>query len=231
MTDATTNDEAPRRKKGKGERVAPSLVLNNSTMRKYFPPPPKKVGAPTTFTAEMGDRICAWIAEGKTLYSFCLQEGTPNIATVSDWRRTQPVFDKNYARARDDGWDVFAEKLIERSIDVRPEYAQSRRLEIDAGKWYLSKVAHRRYGDRLDVKQEITGPGGGPLQLEAVLLKPELLASLDEAEVLALRSAVAKLAAPVIEAVATPVAEAAASMSSGAHGAGVDASDGDDGEG
>jgi hypothetical protein len=38
-------------------------------------------------------------------------------------------------RARDVGWDVFAEKLVERSIDVPPELAQRRRLEADVGKW------------------------------------------------------------------------------------------------
>jgi hypothetical protein len=147
----------------------------------------------------MGDRICAWIAEGKTLYSFCLQEGTPNITTVYDWRRAQPDFDKNYARARDDGWDVFAEKLIERSIDVPAELAQSRRLEVDAGKWYLSKVAARRYGDRIDVKQEISGLGGGPIQIQALLgliENPAVMEKLTELQIEAIRSAALALAAP-----------------------------------
>lgn len=97
-------------------------------------------------------------------------------------------------------------------------------MEVDTGKWLLGKMC-KRYSDKVDVRQQISGPDGGPVQidLQAVLLKPELLAGLEESEVLALRSAVAKLAAPVIEAVATPVAEVVTSVSPGAGGNSADA--------
>ena len=32
-----------------------------------------------------------------------------------------------------------------------------RRLKIDARKWYLSKCCPKKYGDKLDIKQEIDG--------------------------------------------------------------------------
>lgn len=148
----------------------------------------------------MADRICKWVAEGKTLYSFCLLEGTPNYFTVADWRRAHPDFAQKYARAKDDGWDVFAEKLVERSVDVPPDLAQSRRLEVDTGKWLLSKLAARRYGDRIEVKSEISG--SVQVDLQAVLLRPEILERLDEAQIGALRSAIALLAAPAAAGVA-----------------------------
>jgi hypothetical protein len=140
----------------------------------------------------------------------------------ADWRRAHPDFDQKYARAKDDGWDVFAEKLVERSVDVPPELAQSRRLEVDTGKWLLSKLAARRYGDRLEVKSEISGPNGGPLQVEMllnVLLTPANLERLSDIEVQSIRSAAAKLAlpapGPVIEGV---IAESAAGVAVGRAG-------------
>jgi hypothetical protein len=200
MTASTTEDRPTwKAKKKKGEaRPAPAVILNGSNVDQYFPPPKRKVGAPSTYSEKMVDQICEWLSEGKSLLAFCEQEGTPDYHTVRDWRRARPEFDARYMRAKDEGLDAYAENLIKRSVDVPAELANARKLEIDTGKWYLSKIAHRRYGDRLDVKTELTGPNGGPLQLDiqAVLLSPESLARLDEAEVAVLRSAIAKLMAP-----------------------------------
>jgi hypothetical protein len=106
--------------------------------------------------------------------------------TVLTWLARYPEFAVSYAQARDVGWDVFAEKIVERATDVPPELAQSRKLEVDTGKWLLSKLAARRYGDRIDVKQELTGPGGGPIQVDVMIahiLSPENIAKLTEAEI------------------------------------------------
>jgi hypothetical protein len=70
---------------------------------------------------------------------------------------------------------------------------------VDTGKWYLSKIAARRYGDRIEVKNEITGPGGGPIVIDVlvnVLLTPANMEKLSDVEVEAIRSAAAKLALP-----------------------------------
>jgi hypothetical protein len=40
--------------------------------------------------------------------------------------------------------DAFADRLLARAADVPPELANSRKLEVDTGKWYLSKIAARR---------------------------------------------------------------------------------------
>ena len=226
MTDSTTTAEAeatPKKRKGRSGKAGPAVVLNGSNVEEYFPPPPKKMGAPSTYTPEMADRICKWVAEGKTLYSFCLIEGTPNYFTVADWRRAHPDFDQKYARAKDDGWDVFAEKLVERSVDVPPELAQSRRLEVDTGKWLLSKLAARRYGDRIEVKSEISG--SVQIDLQAVLLKPEVLTRLDDAQIEALRSAISLLAAPAtpgMPSAAGPVIDGTCSPVEAAEDAGDD---------
>jgi hypothetical protein len=118
-----------RKKKGAG-KPAPAVVLNGSNFEEHFPPPPKKMGAPSTYSVEWADRVCAWVRNGKTLHSFCLQPGTPDITTIIDWRWAHPDFAQRYARAKDEGMDVYAERLIERSIDVRPSSPR-----VGASKW------------------------------------------------------------------------------------------------
>jgi hypothetical protein len=100
---------------------------------------------------------------------------------------------------------------------------QSARLALDARRWFASKVAPRRYGDKLDVKAEVTGANGAPIAIDVLhnlLLQPAVLGRLSDVQVEALRSAIQLLAAPVIEGVVVDaVAEAITSM---APGAGVD---------
>jgi hypothetical protein len=43
------------------------------------------------------------------------------------------------------------------------------RLRVDTRKWYMAKLAPRRFGDK--VTTEHTGPGGGPVQIAALDLK------------------------------------------------------------
>jgi hypothetical protein len=171
-------------------------------------PEEKRLGRPCEYTLEIGNRICAELEKGRSLLSVLKEDGMPARSTLVCWLARFPEFASQYAHATDLGWDVFAEKIVERATDVPPELANSRKLEIDAGKWLLSKRAARRYGDRLDVRQEISGAGGGPLQVDVLvnmLLTPANLERLDDVEVAAIRSAAAKLAlpAPVIDAVAT----------------------------
>jgi hypothetical protein len=152
----------------------------------------------------MADRICAWKAEGKTLRSFCLLEDTPKLQTVYNWQDAHPDFFEKYARATDRGMDLLAELAVdEASISsLPPERVQAARLAFDARRWYTSKIAPRRYGDKLDLRAEITGAGGGPITF-AVLLsqaieRPEVVELFDDEELMFLQQRIVPklLAAP-----------------------------------
>jgi hypothetical protein len=95
-----------------------------------------------------------------------------------------------------------------------PEQVQAARLAFDARRWYASKVAPKRWADRIDLKTEVSG--ALQVDLQAVLLNPANLERLDEGEVLVLRNAVAKLCAPVIDGVAETAADVAASRAADA---------------
>jgi hypothetical protein len=214
MTDSTSTADAPRRKKGPGSgKVAPAVVVNGSNFEEYFPLPPPKKGAPTTYTKEMADRICAWKAEGRTLSSFCKLDGTPELQTVYNWQDAHPDFFEKYARATDRGMDVLAELAVDEAsiASLPPERVQAARLAFDARRWYASKIAPRRYGEKLDLKAELTGPGGGPIQVEMLLnglLTPANLERLTDIEVESIRSAAAKLALPPAASAAPPTIDA-----------------------
>jgi hypothetical protein len=209
MTDAPNIEaEAPKlrkrdRKKGPGAgRPPPGVILTGANMGAFTiedEPPAKRMGGPSEYTPEIGAKICRELEKGRGPYSIGRDPGMPDHHTISNWLARYPEFYAAYAQARDVGWDVFAEKIVERSVDVPTELAQSRKLEIDAGKWPLSKLAARRYGDRIEVKNEITGPNGGPLQVDALvsmLLTPANMERLSDTQVAAIREAALLLAAP-----------------------------------
>jgi hypothetical protein len=47
---------------------------------------------------------------------------------------------------------------------TRGDMTEHRRLRVDVRKWYLSKIAPKRYGERL--AHEVSGPDGGPIEID-----------------------------------------------------------------
>lgn len=139
-------------------------------------------GRPSTYSADVASEICSRLAEGESLRAICRSEGMPAESTVRGWVIDNvDGFSAQYARARDLGLDCMAEELLEiadtpqsgvkvKNADGRVETIEGdmiehRRLRVDSRKWFLSKLAPKRYGDK--VTQEISGPDGGPVVLWA----------------------------------------------------------------
>lgn len=158
-------------------------------------PPAKRIGRPSEYTLERGAYICAELDKGRSLLSILREEGQPDRMTLVRWLAANDAFHAGYARARR-RLGRFRRKTRRAVDDVPPEYAQSRKLAIDTGKWLLSKLAARRHGDRIEVKNDISGPGCGPLQVDVLvntLLTPTNLERLTDVEVEFIRSAAVKL--------------------------------------
>ncbi len=113
------------------------------------------MGRPSAYTQELADKICSWLAEGESLLAICKDD--PNMPAASTVRRwvtdDRKGFAAQYARARDIGLDHQAEYIIE-IADTEPDPARAR-VMIDARKWHLSKMAPKRYGEKLAA--EVTG--------------------------------------------------------------------------
>lgn len=144
-------------------------------------------GRPSSFTQEKADIICERIAGGESLRSICQDEGMPSFSAVMRWLgdESNSTFRNQYARAREAQADFMTEDILsiadEECTMVRAEKHSSRdddgngntevifdatavarnRLRVDARKWLASKLAPKKYGDK--VQQEVTGPDGGPV--------------------------------------------------------------------
>ncbi len=132
---------------------------------------PKPRGRQSTYTEDMADQICWWIADGKPLREFCRQEGMPAWRTVYDWIAAHADFAARIARARDLGYDAIAEEAlhiadtpvegVRRTIkadgteETREDMIAHRKLQIETRLKLLAKWSPKRYGDRQQVEHEV----------------------------------------------------------------------------
>lgn len=126
------------------------------------------MGRPSTYTPEIAAHILKELAKGRTLRAICKEdEGMPADSTVRQWALDNAggEFAAQYAQARDLGLDAMADELMEvadtpkegekrreslTDIEVtKGDMLEHRRLQVDTRKWYLSKLAPKRYGDRV----------------------------------------------------------------------------------
>ncbi len=156
-------------------------------------PKPKR-GRPSHFTQALADTICTRLAGGESLRSICRDEDFPHESTVRAWVvDNYKGFSTQYARARDIGLDVMADEILDISDDgsndwmerkgeksdgwqLNGEHVQRSRLRVETRKWFLSKLAPKRYGDRqaVDMSGQVTfniqlgGPADDCLEAEVV---------------------------------------------------------------
>lgn len=104
------------------------------------------------FTAELAARICAEMATGRSLRSVCSDDGMPAESTVRFWAvEDRDGFAAQYARAREAQMEALGEDLLTIS-DNESGDPQRDRLRVDARKWLMSKIAPKKYGDKLDLE-------------------------------------------------------------------------------
>lgn len=131
----------------------------------------KPRGRPSTYTKAVGDAICKRLAQGESLRSICRDADMPDRTTVQDWvlKDSPAGFALQYTQARDLGLDEIADECQEIVDDgsndwmekhheghtayvVNGEALGRSRLRFDHRRWYLSKLAPKRYGDRTSVE-------------------------------------------------------------------------------
>jgi hypothetical protein len=102
------------------------------------------------FSQDKADAICARLAEGESLRSAAIAEGTKH-PTFLLWCNDNPALADQYARAISVRADVKFEELDDVSEEaVKAESAVTvagLRLKADNIKWQLGKMSPRKYGD------------------------------------------------------------------------------------
>lgn len=116
----------------------------------------RPIGRPSKFSQELAEKICEQIAHGKSLRAICAEDDMPSTSTVCKWLNENQEFSEQYARARDRQADYYFEEIVEIADNVEADSAAvaKARLQVDARKWTLSKLAPKKYGEKteLDVK-------------------------------------------------------------------------------
>ena len=150
------------------------------------------VGRPTDYTPELAARLCAKLAEGKSVRTACKDADMPCSSTVFVWLSKHPDFVEQYTRAKEESAEAHSEDMLDISDDATNDYMatmsdedgglayklngeniQRSRLRVETRKWLASKLKPKKYGEKLT--QEHTGANGGPIQYET-LSTDELLA-------------------------------------------------------
>lgn len=105
----------------------------------------------TELTAQQ-DKACELAAAGVTVTNICAALGI-STRTMAKMRAALPAFGNEFARAREIGAAVAAERL-----DVIPDEpdVQRARLRSENLRWRLSRQFRDQFGDRMDVGVNVT---------------------------------------------------------------------------
>lgn len=123
---------------------------------------------------EVRDAICEQLADGKSLRETLKQDGMPGMSHVFRELAADAAFREQYARAKDVGIERMADELLDIADDgtndwmerqdkdgvcigysVNGEAVQRSKLRADTRKWLLSKLAPKKYGDKLELGGEL----------------------------------------------------------------------------
>lgn len=134
------------------------------------------VGRPSSYTQAIGDLICEQLATSNlSLRKICQDPTIPHISSVLRWLAADEEFRKQYALAREAQADFLAEEIIEIADDSSrdtikvknkagdeieiedKEWTSRAKLRVDARKWVASKLKPKKYGDRLELDNKISG--------------------------------------------------------------------------
>lgn len=150
-------------------------------------------GAPSKYTHQLMLDICEHIANCVPLRAIAGMEGMPSVQTMMTWLadEAKPEFLEHYARAREAQADKLAEDILaiadEECTMVKADKhgtpdddgfgntevvfdstaVQRNKLRVDARKWLASKMAPKKYGDKL--LAEHTGANGGAIQVASTV--------------------------------------------------------------
>ena len=120
--------------------------------------------------------ICALVLSGMrgglSAFKSCQAAGVPH-STFNSWLNDDAALAVDYARAREDLIERMAQEVLELSdvdVGLQPDgkrdwaAVQKHKLQVDTRKWLLSKLAPKKFGDKL----ELTGDPDRPLAIQKI---------------------------------------------------------------
>lgn len=128
-------------------------------------------GRPTKYNDKVAELICMGISDGMSLRRVCQDEGMPDKATVFRWLIAHDSFRDQYARAKQQGAEAWAEEIMDIAddgsndwmesthpknpgYDYNGEAVQRSKLRVDTRKWLMSKLQPKKYGEHMDLTSD-----------------------------------------------------------------------------
>lgn len=121
-------------------------------------PAAKNTGRPHGYTEEKALEICELVADGQSINKISKMPDMPARSTILKWFRDVPEFSDMYMRAKEIGFEVLADEIIDiadAAENIDKDECRRHQLMIETRKWLLAKLQPRKYGER--VTQEIVG--------------------------------------------------------------------------
>ncbi|MNZ59317.1 hypothetical protein D3C78_773510 [compost metagenome] len=132
---------------------------DNPAAKPAEPTKPKRgPGRPTTYSAEMAERICAALMEPCSLNRLCKRPGMPARAVVCRWLIRHEEFRLAYQAAMAVRIDLVVDETLDIADDAEPDPAaiSKAKLMIDS-RWRMAeRLAARKYGIKQQVETSVT---------------------------------------------------------------------------
>lgn len=122
---------------------------------------------------EIAEKVFAGMRSGLSAFKACQKAGV-NQSAFNHWLNDDAELAAEYARARED----LIERIANETIEIADQpvgstdsgatdsgAVQKQRLQVDTRKWLLSKLAPKKWGDRI----ALAGDEESPLKVESVL--------------------------------------------------------------
>jgi hypothetical protein len=118
------------------------------------------------------DKVFNEMRQGLSAYKACVKVGVPQ-STLNHWLNDDAELAADYARAREELHEFIAAEIVaiadapvpsNEKGGLDPGAIQKQRLQVDTRKWLLSKLAPKKYGDKI----EVSGDAANPLKIERI---------------------------------------------------------------
>jgi len=123
----------------------------------------------SSYTPEIGAAFCAAMAATTdSIATICKRKGMPSKATVFRWRAENPEFKAMYEMAKLEQLYAGIEECTEiaDTAERTSEGIQHAKLRIDTRMKVAQRLKPKELGEK--VTSELTGPDGGPVQVEKI---------------------------------------------------------------
>lgn len=101
------------------------------------------------WTDDIIETICARLASGESIHGMAGKDGLPSEPTIYRYMAQNEAFRAKADEARRAQQEYEADYCVQIADEAAPEEAQVAKLRIWARQWRASKLAPKKYGDRI----------------------------------------------------------------------------------